>query len=106
MAQAVGQAFQPALPRCFPYCWGSLILLQVLLRPGVMPSLLESDLQSSPRNKVANPSLSPKIRQMPEDSKHGKGLLRLMTFGTALAFGILAAIIVSMGDFIGGNATF
>jgi hypothetical protein len=43
---------------------------------------------------------------MPEVSKHEKGLLRVMVVGTALAFGILAAIIVSMKDFIGGNATF
>jgi len=43
---------------------------------------------------------------MPEDANHEKGLFRLMTFGTALAFGILGAIIFSMKDFVGGNATF
>ena len=43
---------------------------------------------------------------MPEDSKHERGLFRIMTFGTALSFGILGAIIFSMKDFLGGNATF
>ena len=43
---------------------------------------------------------------MPEGSKHEKGLFRIMTFGTALSFGILGAIIFSMKDFLGGNATF
>ncbi len=43
---------------------------------------------------------------MPEGANHQKGLFRLMTFGTALSFGILGAIIFSMKDFVGGNATF
>ena len=43
---------------------------------------------------------------MAESSKHEKTLFRVMTLGTALAFGILGAIIFSMKDFAGGNATF
>ena len=43
---------------------------------------------------------------MAESSNHEKTLLRVMTLGTALAFGILGAIIFSMKDFAGGNATF
>jgi len=43
---------------------------------------------------------------MAEPSKHEKGLFRVMVAGTALSFGVLAAIIVSMQDFVGGNAVF
>jgi len=39
-------------------------------------------------------------------SKHEKGLFRVMVAGTALSFGSLAAVIVSMKDFTGGNASF
>ena len=40
----------------------------------------------------------------PPKSEHA--LLRVMVFATSLSFGILAAIIVSMKDFFGGNAAF
>jgi hypothetical protein len=43
---------------------------------------------------------------MAADSPHERGLLRVMMFGTAIAFGILAVIVVSMKDFAGGNAAF
>ena len=43
---------------------------------------------------------------MSEPSQHEKGLFRIMTWGTALSFGILAALAVSMKDFLGGNAAF
>jgi hypothetical protein len=43
---------------------------------------------------------------MSEPSPHEKGLYRVMTWGTALAFGLLAALAVSMKDFLGGNAAF
>ena len=43
---------------------------------------------------------------MNEPSPHEKGLYRVMTWGTALSFGILAALAVSMKDFMGGNASF
>ena len=43
---------------------------------------------------------------MADTSKHEKGLFRVMVAGTALSFGSLAAVIVSMKDFTGGNATF
>ena len=39
-------------------------------------------------------------------NNHQNGLFRVMTIGTALSFGILAAIVVSMKDFFGGNALF
>ena len=40
------------------------------------------------------------------DSPHGKTLFRVMVCGTAVAFGLLAAVMASMKDFIHGNATF
>ena len=43
---------------------------------------------------------------MAEISKHEKSLFRVMIIGTALSFGILAAIVVSMKGFIGGNGEF
>ncbi len=43
---------------------------------------------------------------MTELSKHEKGLLRVMVVGTALSFGILAAVIVSMKGYVGGNGDF
>ena len=43
---------------------------------------------------------------MAEVSRHEKGLFRVIMVGTALSFGILGAIVVSMKDFVGGNATF
>ena len=43
---------------------------------------------------------------MTEISKHEKGLFRVMVIGTALSFGILAAIVVSMKGFFGGSGDF
>ena len=43
---------------------------------------------------------------MNEDAGHQKTLFRVITWGTALSFGILAALAVSMKDFLGGNAAF
>lgn len=43
---------------------------------------------------------------MPQGSKHETSLVRVMIFGTGLSFGVLAAIIASMKDFFGGNASF
>ena len=43
---------------------------------------------------------------MTEISKHEKGLLRVMVIGTALSFGILAAVIVSMKGYVGGSGDF
>jgi hypothetical protein len=40
------------------------------------------------------------------ETNHQKGLLRIMVFGTAISFGAMAALVVSMKDFFGGNATF
>ncbi len=39
-------------------------------------------------------------------ANHQPGLFQVMMLGTAISFGILAAIIVSMKDFFGGNASF
>ena len=43
---------------------------------------------------------------MSDPTDHAKGLHRIIIWGTALSFGILAALAVSMKDFIGGNAAF
>jgi NhaP-type Na+/H+ or K+/H+ antiporter len=43
---------------------------------------------------------------MAELSPNEKRLLRLMVFATALSFGILAAAVASMKDFVHGNAAF
>ena len=43
---------------------------------------------------------------MSEPTPHERGLYRVMTWGTAVSFGILAALAVSMKDFLGGNASF
>jgi hypothetical protein len=43
---------------------------------------------------------------MSQPAGHEKGLVRVMIWGTALAFGILAAAAASMKDFIGGDVTF
>ena len=43
---------------------------------------------------------------MSEPSPHEKTLRRVMVIGTALSFGALAAIAVSMKDFLAGNAAF
>ena len=43
---------------------------------------------------------------MAETSKHEKSLFRVMIIGTALSFGILSAIAVSMRGFIGGSGEF
>ncbi len=43
---------------------------------------------------------------MTEISKHEKGLWRVMVIGTAVSFGILAAIMVSMKGFFGGSGDF
>jgi hypothetical protein len=43
---------------------------------------------------------------MSDQPNHTKGLYKVITWGTALSFGILAALAVSMKDFIGGNAAF
>jgi hypothetical protein len=43
---------------------------------------------------------------MPEGPNHEKSLFRVMIIGTSLSFGLLAALIVSMKDFFGGNAAF
>ena len=43
---------------------------------------------------------------MPGDSPHEKGLLRVITFATAISFGILAAVAESMRNFVAGDATF
>ena len=46
------------------------------------------------------------IVAMTEISKHEKRLFRVMVIGTALSFGILAAIMVSMKGFFGGSGDF
>ena len=38
------------------------------------------------------------------ETNHQKGLLRVMVIGTSIAFGAMAAIVVSMKDFFRGNA--
>ena len=38
------------------------------------------------------------------EPNHQKGLLRVMIIGTAISFGAMAAIVVSMKDFFRGNA--
>ena len=43
---------------------------------------------------------------MSDHSPHEKALNRVMVWGTALAFAVLGAIIASMRDFFGGDATF
>jgi hypothetical protein len=43
---------------------------------------------------------------MSDKSPHEKGLFAVMTYATAISFGILGAIIVSMRGFVGGDATF
>ena len=43
---------------------------------------------------------------MDEHSPHERTLYRVMVIGTSLAFGTLAATIVSMKDFVGGDAAF
>ena len=43
---------------------------------------------------------------MSEPSGHEKGLVKIMVWGTALSFGLLAAAAVSMKDFAGGDAAF
>jgi hypothetical protein len=43
---------------------------------------------------------------MAENSPYEKGLFTVLVVGTALGFGTLAAIIVSMKDFVGGDARF
>ena len=43
---------------------------------------------------------------MSEKSAHEKNLLKVMVFGTALSFGLLGAIVLSMKDFFHGDATF
>ncbi len=40
------------------------------------------------------------------NSPHEKSLFRVIVFGTSISFGLLAAVIVSMKDFLGGNASF
>jgi NhaP-type Na+/H+ or K+/H+ antiporter len=40
------------------------------------------------------------------DSQHEKTLNRVMVYGTAMAFGMLGAVMASMKDFLHGNATF
>jgi hypothetical protein len=40
------------------------------------------------------------------EPNHESSLFRVMMIGTALSFGALAAIAVSMKDFFGGNAAF
>jgi hypothetical protein len=39
-------------------------------------------------------------------SQHEKSLFKVMVAGTSVSFGILAAVIVSMKDFLRGNASF
>jgi hypothetical protein len=39
-------------------------------------------------------------------SQHEKSLFKVMVAGTSVSFGILAAVIVSMKDFVRGNASF
>ena len=46
------------------------------------------------------------IYLMSENSPHERSLYRVMVIGTALSFGLLAAIAASMKDFFGGNAAF
>ena len=43
---------------------------------------------------------------MSEKSAHEKNLFKVMVFGTALSFGLLGAIVLSMKDFFHGDATF
>jgi NhaP-type Na+/H+ or K+/H+ antiporter len=43
---------------------------------------------------------------MSDGSKHNQGLFRVMIIGTAISFGMLAAIMVSMKGFFTGNAAF
>jgi hypothetical protein len=43
---------------------------------------------------------------MSERSPHERSLYRVIVIGTALSFGVLAAIAASMKDFFGGNAVF
>jgi hypothetical protein len=43
---------------------------------------------------------------MSERSPHERTLYRVIVIGTALSFGVLAAIAASMKDFFGGNAAF
>ena len=43
---------------------------------------------------------------MSEHSPHERTLYRVIVIGTALSFGVLAAIVASMKDFFGGNAAF
>ena len=40
------------------------------------------------------------------ETNHQKGLLRVMVLGTAISFGAMAALVVSMKDFFAGNAAF
>ena len=40
------------------------------------------------------------------ETNHQKGLYRVMVLGTCISFGAMAALIVSMKDFFGGNAAF
>ena len=39
-----------------------------------------------------------------KETNHQKGLFRVMTLGTSISFGTMAALMVSMKDFFGGNA--
>jgi hypothetical protein len=43
---------------------------------------------------------------MAERSPHERSLYRVIVFGTTLSFAVLGAIVGSMKDFFGGNATF
>ncbi len=38
------------------------------------------------------------------ETNHQKGLYRVMVLGTCISFGAMAALVVSMKDFFGGNA--
>lgn len=48
----------------------------------------------------------PEVPKEPARSTHEKTLFRIMVLGTSVSFGILAAVIVSMKDFVRGNAAF
>jgi hypothetical protein len=43
---------------------------------------------------------------MDEPPRHEQGLFKVMVFGTALSFGILGALMVSMSGFFGGSISF
>jgi hypothetical protein len=43
---------------------------------------------------------------MADDSPHQRRLWKVMVAGTAIGFGVLAAVIVSMKDFVHGDAQF